>query len=203
MLHAARWKCRTQKIAKNSLSAHHCTTLLSYIFAIKACINNRKKLVKQQYLIHMSSKYVELLVAEIVWRVCGTLANFNAFRKRVLASLLKRRCWTEVNQTLHCVWLSLGLVHYVYISLAVAPDGILPGLLCIHFWELLPQTEFCQLQNSLCVQVLRSAWHSSSKRQLKFAACYKEWNYRTFARAPLIFIRVDIMLSISPHSSYY
>jgi len=33
VLHAARWKCRTQKIAKNSPSAHHRTTLSGYIFA--------------------------------------------------------------------------------------------------------------------------------------------------------------------------
>ena len=30
------------------------------------------------------------------------------------------------------------------------------GTLYIHFWRLLPLTEFCQRQNSLCVQVLRS-----------------------------------------------
>jgi len=28
--------------------------LSGYIFGIKACIDNRKKLVKQQYLLHMS-----------------------------------------------------------------------------------------------------------------------------------------------------
>ena len=42
MLHAARWKCRTQKIAKNSPSGHHRTTLSGYVFATKACIDNRK-----------------------------------------------------------------------------------------------------------------------------------------------------------------
>ena len=53
VLHAARWKYKTQKIAKSSPSAQHRTTLSGCIFATKACINNRiKKLVKQQYL-HM------------------------------------------------------------------------------------------------------------------------------------------------------
>jgi len=33
VLHMAHWKCRTQKIAKKSPSAHHRTTLLGYIFA--------------------------------------------------------------------------------------------------------------------------------------------------------------------------
>ena len=60
MLRAARWKYRTQKIAKQSPSGHHLTTLSGYIFATKACIDNRKKLVKQQYLLHMSSYYGEL-----------------------------------------------------------------------------------------------------------------------------------------------
>jgi len=32
-----------KKIAKKSLSGHHPTTLSGYIFAIKACIDNRKK----------------------------------------------------------------------------------------------------------------------------------------------------------------
>jgi len=48
------------KIAKNSPSGHHCTTLSSYIFATKACIDNRKKPVKQQYLLHMNPQYGEL-----------------------------------------------------------------------------------------------------------------------------------------------
>jgi len=51
------------------------------------------------------------LSAEIGWRVLGTPANFNGFR--VLASLLHRRCSTEVNQTLRAVWPS--------------PNVILPG----------------------------------------------------------------------------
>jgi len=43
VLHAARWKYRTQKIAKNLSSAHHRTTLSGDIFATKACVDNRKK----------------------------------------------------------------------------------------------------------------------------------------------------------------
>jgi len=58
------------------------------------------------------------LTAEICWRVWGTPANFNGFR--VLASLLHRRRSTEVNQTARC--------------LAVSCTGIL----CMHFWGLLP-----------------------------------------------------------------
>jgi len=37
-----------------------CTTLSGYIFATKADIGNRKKLIKQQYVLQMSSQYGEL-----------------------------------------------------------------------------------------------------------------------------------------------
>jgi len=79
------------------------------------------------------------LTAEIGWWVWGTPANFNRFR--ALASLLHRHLSMEVNQTLHGVWLSPGLVHYIYIYIL--------GGSC-------PLTEFCQVQNSLCGQVSRS-----------------------------------------------
>ena len=55
VLHAARWKYRTQKSRQKSPSRHHRTTLSCYIFATKARIDNRKKLVKHQYVLHMSS----------------------------------------------------------------------------------------------------------------------------------------------------
>jgi len=45
VLHAARWKYRMQTWRKKSPSAHHRTTLSGCIFATKACIDNRKKLV--------------------------------------------------------------------------------------------------------------------------------------------------------------
>jgi len=75
------------------------------------------------------------LTAEISSGVWGTPANFNRFR--VLASLLHRRRSIEVNHTLHDLWLYPGLVHNIYIF----------GFSC-------PLTEFCLVQNSLCVQVL-------------------------------------------------
>jgi len=77
------------------------------------------------------------LAAEIVSLVWGTPANFNWFR--VLASLLQRRRSTVANQTLHDVWPSPGLVHYIYI-----------------FGGSCHVAEFCQVQNLLCVQVLLS-----------------------------------------------
>ena len=55
----------------------------------------------------------------------GYPSNFHGFR--VLASLIHRRRLTEVNHTLHDVWPSPVLVHYIYILGAVVPNGILPG----------------------------------------------------------------------------
>ena len=79
------------------------------------------------------------LAAEIGSVVWGTPANSSFNRFHVLASLLQRRRSTEANQTLHGVWPSHGRVHYIYI-----------------FGGSCPLTEFCPVQNSLYVQVLRS-----------------------------------------------
>jgi len=77
------------------------------------------------------------LMAEISWRVWGTPENFNGFR--ILALLLHRRHSLEANQTLYGLWPSPVLVHYIYI-----------------FRGSCPLMEFCHMQNSLCVEVLRS-----------------------------------------------
>jgi len=109
------------------------------------------------------------LTAKIRSGVWCTSANFNGFR--VLASLLQRRRSPEANRTLHDLWPSPGLVHYIYIS----------GGSC-------PLTQFCQLQNSLYRPSLAfsyigsvTARYSSIRRQPNFATWYKEWNYGTFA----------------------
>ena len=48
------------KNRQKSPSAQHRTTLSGYIFATKACIDNRKKFVKQQYLLEMFPQYGKL-----------------------------------------------------------------------------------------------------------------------------------------------
>ena len=77
------------------------------------------------------------LTAEIGSGVWGTPANFNGIR--VLTSLLQRRRSTEVNQALHDVWPSPGLVHYIYIFGGSCPhNGILPGTsksCVLLYWE--------------------------------------------------------------------
>jgi len=83
VLHAARWKCRTQKNRQKSPSAHHRTNLSGYIFATKAYVDNRKKNLLNSNIsstcLH-NTVNVGPLTAEIGWRVWGTPANFNGFR---------------------------------------------------------------------------------------------------------------------------
>ena len=99
---------------KNYAKIAICTpshNLSGCIFAIKACIDNRRN-VKQQYLLHTSSQYGACLPTNGWDRLVsfGHPANFNGFR--VLASLLHQRRSTEVNHALHDVCPSPGLVHY-------------------------------------------------------------------------------------------
>ena len=89
---------KSQKIRHQGTIAQ---LLSGCIFATKACIESRKKLVKQQCLSHMSLQYGELrlLAAEIVSLVWGTAANFsNVFR--VLAALLDGTLVVGVCETL-------------------------------------------------------------------------------------------------------
>ena len=70
-----------------------------------------------------------LLTAEICWRVWGTPANF------ITAATSLSGGQPNFARCLAVSW---------------------AGTLYIHFREHLPLTEFCHVQNSLCVQVLRS-----------------------------------------------
>jgi len=191
VLHAARWKYRTQKLRQKWPSAHHHTTLSGYIFATKARIDNLKKnLLNSNNTSTCPQNMVNFgpLTAEICWVVWGTSSNFNAFR--VFASLLHRRRSTEVNHTLHDIWLSLGLLllHFIYI-----------------FGGCCPLTEFCPL----CLQVLRSPILAALLRGTRPAGVSQSLRHGTrnghtelSQRAPPIFGRAAITLGIGPHSSY-
>jgi len=133
-----------------------------------------------------------VLTAEIDWRVLGTPANFNGFH--VLSSLLHRHHSTDPN-----------FVRCLAVSLA--------GTLYIQFWRLLSLTEFCQVQNSLCAQVLRfpilaELLHGTravdasqilgrgTKMELRN---FRSWLFST--ESATCIQRVAITLGIGPHSS--
>jgi len=87
---------------KNLPSGHHRTTLSGYIFANKACIDNRKKSLLNSNVSPTCPPHNMVnfgpLAAEICWRVWSTPAHFNGFR--VLAALLHGTLVVGVSQTL-------------------------------------------------------------------------------------------------------
>jgi len=93
------------------------------IFATKTCINNWENVLNSNISIcpHNLANFGPL-TAETGSGVWGTSANYNGYR--VLASLLQRRRSPEANQTLHDVWPSPGLLHYVYIFGDSCPESI-------------------------------------------------------------------------------
>jgi len=85
---------------KNDASGHHCTSLLGYIFATKASIDNLKNLLNSNTSSTCPRNMANfgLLVAEIVSLVWGTPAKFNGFR--VFAALLHGTLVVGISQTL-------------------------------------------------------------------------------------------------------
>jgi len=190
-LHAARWKYRMQKWCQKSPSGNYRTTLSGCRLSsqLRHVSTIGEKLVKQQYLVQTFPQYGELRRTN-GWDLLvglGHPCKFNGFR--VLASLLQRRRSPEANQTLHDVWPSPGLVHYIYT-----------------FGGSWPLTEFCPMQNSLYVQVLRSRILAALLHGTPAAGVSQTLPRGTrngiaelSQRAPPIFGRAGIMLGIGPH----
>ena len=130
---------------KNDEKNRHLRTIAQLCRAVSSQQGTHQqsgKNVKQQYLLHMSHNMANFgpLTAEICWWVLFTPANFNGFR--VLPSLLQRNRSPRGGQP--------NFARCLAISWA--------GTLYIHFRGLLsPLTEFCPVQYSLYVQVLRSS----------------------------------------------
>ena len=121
-----------------------------------------KKLIKQQYLFHMSPQYGEL-------RHTNGSDRFTSFghpTKYKRASCLGFVTAAEANQTLHNLWPSPWWYTIYTLLGSTAPDGILPGAKL----TLRPNLALSYIGNV-------TAWHSSSARQPNFAAWYKEQNY--------------------------
>jgi len=132
----------------------------------------------------MYSQYGELRPTKICWWVLGTPANFNGFR--VLASTSLNGGQPNFVRYLAVSW----LVHNIYIL------------------RLLPLTEFCQVQNSVCVQVLRS--HILTRHGTRAVSVSQTLRRGTrngitelSQTAPPTFGRAAITLGIGPHSSSY
>jgi len=135
-----------------------------YIFAIKACIDNRKNLLNSD--VSSTSIYQSImanfgpLTAEICWRVWRM--HSSKFQRVGFVTLLHRRRSPEANQTTK-LYTMFGRLLYQYVvytfSAALAPS--LNFARCrIHF-----ASKFCVL-----LYWQRTARHSSSGRQPNFAA---------------------------------
>jgi len=99
---AARGSLKTQeaKSRQKSPSGHHRTALSGYIFATKARIDNRKKLLSSSISSTCPYNMVKFgpLTADIDSGVWGIPANFNGFR--VLSALLHGSQVVSVSHTL-------------------------------------------------------------------------------------------------------
>jgi len=104
-----------KKYAKN----RHLRTIAQLCLAIslqlgKACIDNRKNSLLNSNIsatcLHNMVNFGPL-TAEICWRVWGTPANFNRFC--VLGFVTAPTSLNGGQQTLHDVWPSPGMVHYI------------------------------------------------------------------------------------------
>jgi len=109
-----------QKIAIWS-PGHHRTTLSDCIFATKACIDNRKKPVKQQYLFHTYTQYGELRLANGI----RSVGEFGASQEISTGFATWLRYCIDIAQRR-----STKLARRLAVSWA--------GTLYIHFWGLLP-----------------------------------------------------------------
>jgi len=144
VLLVARCKYRTQKNAKNC----HLGTIAQLHRAISSQLRHvstieKKKLVKQHTSSTCAYSMVNFgpLVAEILSLVWGTpaISRGFAFWIRYCSDVAQRK-----STKLHDVWPSPGLVHYIYIGLV--HYIYIFGISC-------PLTEFCHVQNSLCVHL--------------------------------------------------
>jgi len=163
----------------------HRTILWGCIFATKARIDDREKLVKQQYLPHMSHNMVNFgpLAAEIASLVWGTPANIQRVSRLGFVSAATSLNGSQPNFA-HDVWPSPGLVHYIYILRALARLRNFPR--CnIHFASkssaLLYWQRYCTALDK---------WASAKLCGVK-------------QRAPPIFGRAAITLGIGPRSSFF
>jgi len=110
-----------KKIAKN----RHLGTIAQLCRAVSSQVRHVTTIGKKLLNSNISSRRPHNMVrfgpltAEIGLPVWGIPTNFNRFR--VLASLLQRRRLPEANQTLHDLWPSPGLVHYIYIFGGFSP----------------------------------------------------------------------------------
>jgi len=107
-----------------------------------------------------------LYMYDVVVKSSRSLSHLLVSSCLVSASLLQRRRPTK----LAVFWAGTRYIHFRGL---LPPGGILPGAK----FTLRPNHAFSYIGSV-------TARNSSSRRQPNFAACYKQWNYRTFSEGP-------------------
>jgi len=153
----------------------------------KAYIDSRKKLVKQWYLLHMSSQCGELRPTN-GWDLLASLGHFSKFQR------VSRLGFVTAPTSLNG-----GHPHFAW-CLAVS----WAGTLYILFGGFCPVTEFCQVQNSLYVQVLHSPilallLHGTRAVGVSQTAAWYKNGITDFHRRHHLYGRVAITMGIGPH----
>jgi len=125
--HAARWKYRTQKIGKK---IRHLGTIAQLCRALSSQLRHvstiGKKLVKQQYLLHIPT----------IWRI---LAH------KWLRSVLEFEAPQQNSMTFaSCLHYCSDVAQRTSTKLCTCTAASCAGTLCIHFRGILPLREFCR-----------------------------------------------------------
>jgi len=135
-----------------------------------------EKVVKQQYLLHMSPQRGKLRPTG-GWDHFGSLGHASKFQRVSRVGFVTAATSLTGGQPNVLQCLAVGcLVHYTY---------IICNYLYIHY-GILPGANFT-LRPSLAFLYIGSvtARHCTSRRQPNFAAWYTEWNYETFANGAI------------------
>jgi len=162
VLHKARWKYRTQKVAKN----RHLRIITQLCRAISwqgICRPSEKKIVRQQYLLHISSQYGELRPTS-GWDRFVSLGHRSKFERVSRLRLVTTA--TSLNKSqpnfAQCLTVFWPATLYIHFRGFLPRSGILPGAK----FTLRPKLAFSYFGSV-------TARHSSSGRQRNFVALSK------------------------------
>jgi len=171
------------KLTKN----RHLCTIAQLCRAISSQLRSiltiRNKNAKQQYLFQTSPQYSKLRSTNGKDRSAG-LGHPSKFQWVLrLGFVTAATSFTRGQPNFAHFWPSPGLVHYMYISGAFAPDRI------------------CQVQTSLCIQVLRSPILAALLHGTRPVGISQTLRYGTRNGITELSQRVAITFGIGPHSS--
>jgi len=97
--------------------------LLGYIFATKACIDNRKKVIKQQYVLYMYSQYGELRPIN-GWDLLASLGHRSKFQRLSRLAFVTAATSLTGGQPSFARCMAVSWIHFRRL---LPPDRILPG----------------------------------------------------------------------------